>query len=148
MIRSRIKQGKCTAKSKGLITPNGNTALSLCLSDIDSHRRTTVAFKCIVAMVKPDLTDKVVESAKGAGARGATIIDASGTGAREAKTFFGLSLDIRTEVVLFLVREDGVAPVMSAIHQAGRFNEPGTGIAFVLGVESAIGVESQMANEL
>jgi hypothetical protein len=37
---------------------------------------------------------------------------------------------------------------MSAIHQAGRFNEPGTGIAFVLGVESAIGVESQMANEL
>ncbi len=107
-----------------------------------------MAFKCIVAMVKPDLTDKVVESAKGAGARGATIIDASGTGAREAKTFFGLSLDIRTEVVLFLVREDGVAPVLSAIHEAGRFNEPGTGIAFVLGVESAIGVESQMANEL
>ncbi len=75
-----------------------------------------MAFKCIVAMVKPDLTDKVVDSAKGAGARGATIIDASGTGAREAKTFFGLSLDIRTEVVLFLVREDGVAPVLSAIH--------------------------------
>ena len=99
-------------------------------------------------MVKPDLTDKVVESAKGAGARGATIIDASGTGAREAKTFFGLSLDIRTEVVLFLVSEDVVAPVLSAIHKAGRFNEPGTGIAFVLGVESAIGVESQMANEL
>ena len=107
-----------------------------------------MAFKCIVAMVKPDLTDKVVESAKGAGARGATIIDASGTGAREAKTFFGLSLDIRTEVVLFLVSEDVVAPVLSTIHEAGRFNEPGTGIAFVLGVESAIGVESQMANEL
>jgi nitrogen regulatory protein PII len=98
-------------------------------------------------MVKPDLTDKVVESAKGAGARGATIIDAAGTGAREAKTFFGLSLDIRTEVVLILVREDNVAPVLSAIHDAGQFQEPGTGIAFVLGVESAIGVESQMSNE-
>ena len=107
-----------------------------------------MAFKCIVAMVKPDLTDKVVESAKGAGARGATIIDASGTGAREAKTFFGLSLDIRTELILFLVSEVCVAPVLSAIHEAGRFHEPGTGIAFVLGVESAIGVESQMANEL
>ena len=105
-----------------------------------------MAFKCIVAMVKPDLTDKVVDSAKGAGATGATIIDASGTGAREAKTFFGLSLDIRTEVVLFLVSEDGVAPVLSAIHEAGQFHEPGTGIAFVLGVESAIGVESQMTN--
>ena len=106
-----------------------------------------MAFKCIVAMVKPDLTDKVVDSAKEAGARGATIIDASGTGAKEAKTFFGLSLDIRTEVVLILVREDAVAPVLSAIHDAGRFHEPGTGIAFVLGVESAIGVESQMSNK-
>ena len=95
-----------------------------------------MAFKCIVAMVKPDLTDKVVDSAKGAGARGATIIDASGTGATEAKTFFGLSLDIRTEVILILAREDAVAPVLSAIHDAGQFHEPGTGIAFVLGVES------------
>jgi len=104
-----------------------------------------MAFKCIVAMVKPDLTDKVVDSAKGAGAKGATIIDASGTGAREAKTFFGLSLDIRTEVILFLVSEGGVEPVLSAIHEAGRFHEPGTGIAFVLAVDSAIGLESQMA---
>ena len=52
-----------------------------------------MADKCIVAMVKPDLTDKVVDAAKAAGATGATIIDAAGTGAREAKTFFGLSLD-------------------------------------------------------
>jgi nitrogen regulatory protein PII len=103
-----------------------------------------MGFKCIVAMVKPDLTDKVVESAKGVGATGATIIDASGTGAREAKTFFGLSLDIRTEVVLFLVTDDRVEPVLTAIREAGRFHEPGTGIAFVLSVESAIGFESQM----
>ena len=103
-----------------------------------------MAFKCIVAMVKPNLTDKVVDSAKAAGATGATIIDASGTGAREAKTFFGLSLDIRTEVVLILVNEDRVTPVLSAIREAGQFYEPGTGIAFVLAVESAIGFESQM----
>ena len=91
-------------------------------------------FKCIVAMVKPDLTDKVVDAAKAAGATGATIIDAAGTGAREAKTFFGLSLDIRTEVVLLLVKEDIVALVLGAIRDAGNFHEPGTGIAFVLGL--------------
>jgi len=104
-----------------------------------------MSFKCIVAMVKPDLTDKVVESAKAVGATGATIIDASGTGAREAKTFFGLTLDIRTEVVLFLVNEDLVDPVLSAIRKAGRFHEPGTGIAYVLNVESTIGFESQLS---
>jgi len=102
-----------------------------------------MAYKSIVAMVKPDLTDRVVNSAKKAGATGATIIPASGTGAHEAKTFFGLSLDIRTDVVIFLVDGEMVEPVLSAIKEAGRFSEPGTGIAFVLAVEQTAGFESQ-----
>ncbi len=101
-------------------------------------------FKCIVAMLKPDLSDKVVEAAKKVGATGATIIPASGTGVREAKTFFGLSLDIRTEVILFLVNQDSLNPVLEAIREAGRFHEPGTGIAFVLPVEAVAGLESQL----
>ena len=102
-----------------------------------------MTYKSIIAMVKPNLTDTVVNSAKQAGATGATIIPASGTGAREAKTFFGLSLDIRTDVVLFVVDSDIVEPVLSAIKEAGRFSEPGTGIAFVLAVEQTVGFESQ-----
>jgi len=102
-----------------------------------------MAYKCILAMVKPDLTGMVVDSAKEVGATGATIIPASGTGAHEAKTFFGLSLDIRTDVVLFLVDNEIVEAVLSAIQKAGRFNEPGTGIAFVLAVEQTVGLESQ-----
>ena len=97
-------------------------------------------------MIKPNLTHMVVNSAKQAGATGATTIPASGTGAREAKTFFGLSLDIRTDVVIFLVDNEIVEPVMSAIKEAGRFNEPGTGIAFVLAVEQIAGFESQSSN--
>ena len=104
-----------------------------------------MANKCILAMVKPHLTEKVVNSAKKAGATGATIIPASGTGAGEAKTFFGLSLDIRTELVLFLVSESIVESVLSAIKEAGRFSEPGTGIAMVLPVEQTAGMESQMS---
>ena len=102
-----------------------------------------MAYKSIIAMVKPNLTDRVVNSAKQVGATGATIIPASGTGAREAKTFFGLSLDIRTDVVIFLVESEMVESVLSAIKQAGRFSEPGTGIAFVLAVEQTEGFESQ-----
>jgi nitrogen regulatory protein PII len=101
--------------------------------------------KCIIATVKPNLTDQVVNSAKEAGATGATIIPASGTGLHEAKTFFGLSLDIRTEVILFLVAEDRVEPVLSAVKAAGRLHEPGTGIAFVLDVEQTVGLESQLS---
>jgi len=98
-------------------------------------------------MVKPDLTDKVVISAKQVGATGATIIPASGTGAKEAKTFFGLSLDIRTDLVLCLVDSELVEPVLSAIKEAGRFSEPGTGIAFVLAVEQTAGMESQLSKQ-
>lgn len=104
-----------------------------------------MAYKSIIAMVKPNLTDMVVDSAKEAGATGATIIPASGTGAHEAKTFFGLSLDVRTDVVLFLVGQELVEPVLSAIQEAGRFDEPGTGIAFVFAVEQMVGFESQQS---
>ncbi|MFO7971633.1 MAG: P-II family nitrogen regulator [Desulfobacterales bacterium] len=104
-----------------------------------------MAYKSIVAMVKPELTDMVVNSAKQAGATGATIISASGTGAHEAKTFFGLSLDIRTDVVIFLLDDIIVEPVLTAIIEAGRFSEPGTGIAFVLAVEQTAGFESQLS---
>jgi len=104
-----------------------------------------MAYKSIIAMVKPNLTDPVVDSAKKAGATGATIIAASGTGAKEAKTFFGLSLDIRTDVIIFLVDEGMVAPVLAAIEKAGRFDQPGTGIAFVLAVERISGFESPQA---
>ncbi len=105
-------------------------------------------FKCIFAMIKPTLTDKVVDAAKEAGATGATVVCASGTGEREAKTFFGLSLDVRTEIVIILVRNETVEDVLKAIHQAGQFSEPGTGIAFVMPVESAIGMESQLDTKL
>ena len=106
-----------------------------------------MAFKCKIAMVKPDLTDKVVDSAKKVGSTGATIIPASGTGASEAKTFFGLSLDIRTDVVLFIAEEQLVESILTVIKDAGRFSEPGTGIAFVISVEHAVGFESQLSQQ-
>jgi nitrogen regulatory protein PII len=101
-------------------------------------------FKVILASVKTNITDAVVDAAKAAGATGATIISARGTGMREAKTFFGLSLEEPTDIIMFLLEEHIVRPVLDAITTAGKFDKPGTGIAFVLPVESAVGLESQM----
>ena len=101
-------------------------------------------FKLIIAMIKTNVTDQIVTAAKAAGGTGATIIPARGTGIHEAKTFFGLTLEAQTDVVLFLLEERLVEPVLTAIYQAGRFREPGTGIAFVVDVARAIGLESQI----
>lgn len=101
-------------------------------------------FKVILASVKSDITDKVVDAAKGAGATGATIIHARGTGIREAKTFFGLSLEAQTDIIMFLLEERLIDQVLETIGNVGEFDKPGTGIAFVLPVDQVIGLESQI----
>ena len=101
-------------------------------------------FKVIIATVKTDVTDRIVDAAKEAGATGATIIPGHGTGIHEAKTIFGLALETQTDVVMFLLEEHLVETVMNAIFKAGRFEKPGTGIAFVLPVDQVTGLESQM----
>ena len=101
-------------------------------------------FKLIIVMIKTKETDQIVTAAKAAGGTGATIIPARGTGIHEAKTFFGLTLEVQTDVVLFLLEASLVAPVLDSIHQAGRLKEAGTGIAFVIDVEHTVGLESQL----
>lgn len=101
-------------------------------------------FKVVFAPVKPDKTDPIVDAAKAAGATGATIIPARGTGMREAKSFFGLTLEDQTDIVMFLLEEHLVKPILEAIRTAGKFEKAGTGIAFVLPVEQVVGLESQM----
>ncbi len=101
-------------------------------------------FKLILASVKDGITDHIVDAAKEAGATGATIIPARGTGIREAKTFFGLSLEAQTDIVMLLVEEHLVTKILDAIKESGEFHKPGTGIAFVVPVEHVVGLESQM----
>ncbi len=101
-------------------------------------------FKLIMAFVKPSITDKVVDAMKEAGATGATIIPARGTGIHEAKSFFGLSIEDQTDIIVFLVEEHVVENLLKVIQLAGKFDKPGTGIAFVLPVEHIAGLESQM----
>ena len=101
-------------------------------------------FKLIIASVKTDITDKIVDAAKEAGATGATIIPARGTGIHEAKTFFGLTLEAQTDIIMLLVEEHLVSHILDTIKEAGEFEKPGTGIAFVVPIEHVVGLESQM----
>ena len=101
-------------------------------------------YKAIVAALKPDVTDDVVEAAKACGISGATIVPGRGTGMHEAKTFLGLTLETQTDVVLFLAEEELIRPVMAAIHQTGRLDQHGTGVVFVLPVEQVAGIKDEI----
>lgn len=106
-----------------------------------------MAYKLLISTVKPDVTDAIVTAAKAAGARGATIIPGRGTGKHEAKTFFGLSLEEQTDVVLVLLEDDLLRPVMDAIREAGDFDQPGTGIAFAVDVVDVAGLGARSENQ-
>jgi nitrogen regulatory protein PII len=80
-------------------------------------------FKLIMAFVKPNITDKVVDAMKRKGATGATIIPARGTGVHEAKSFFGLSIEDQTDILVFLVEEHVVEKLLGVIETAGDFKD-------------------------
>ena len=63
---------------------------------------------------------------------------------REAHSFFGLTLEDQTDIILFVLEEHLVKTVLKAIEIAGEFHKPGTGVAFVLPVEHVIGMQSQI----
>ncbi len=86
----------------------------------------------------------MVDAAKECGISGATIIPGRGTGMGEAKTFLGLTLETQTDVVIFLTEVELVDPVMAAIETAGRLDEHGTGVVFVLPVERVAGIKEEI----
>lgn len=103
-------------------------------------------FKLIIALTEDTITDKVVEAAREKGATGSTVItSAKGEGMNSAKTFLGLSLQTQRDVVLFLVEEHMCREILETIEREGEFEEnPGSGIAFSIDVEDAVGVSHQV----
>jgi nitrogen regulatory protein PII len=104
-------------------------------------------FKLIVVFVEDSKTEAVAEAARTAGATGCTRIDsASGEGIDVKQTFMGLTLETQRDVLLLLVEEHRARKILESIGAAGEFDESsGTGIAFQVDVEDAIGVAHQAA---
>ncbi len=102
-------------------------------------------FKMLVVFVEDDKTKAVMQAARKAGATGATIIsNARGEGLEKSRTFFGLTLETQRDVVLFLVEEHLSRHILQEIERAGKFEKkPGTGIAFQIDVEDAVGISHQ-----
>ena len=102
--------------------------------------------KLIVSLVDHSKTNLIIDRARAAGATGATIItNARGEGRSPKKTFLGLELESKVDVVLFLVNAAHARDILQQIQDAGAFDgEPGAGIAFQIAVEDAVGLATQM----
>ena len=104
-------------------------------------------FKLIIIMVEDKRTRGILDTARDAGATGCTVLNqARGEGINPARTFLGLSIDSQVDVIMLLAEEHMSREIMEKVAAAGEFDEtPGTGIAFQIDVEDAIGVRHQIA---
>ncbi|QMV13744.1 P-II family nitrogen regulator [Vibrio spartinae] len=103
-------------------------------------------FKLIVAFVEDGKTDKVLDAARQAGATGATVINnARGEGLNQKTTFFGLTLEVQKDMVLFVVEEHLSRQILETINEVGEFEtESGQGIAFQIDIEDVVGISHQV----
>ena len=103
-------------------------------------------FKLIITLIEDNKTTDVVEAARQAGATGSTVVNqARGEGISKSRTFFGLNLETQRDMVLLLVEEHLSRSILETIAEVGEFDKkPGTGIAFQIDVEDAVGVSHQI----
>ena len=102
-------------------------------------------FKLIVVFSEDSVTERVIDAARDAGATGCTVINnARGEGYEKHKSFFGLSLSTQTDVVMLLVEQHMARDILEEIGRVGEFDaKPGTGLAFQIDVDDAVGVMRQ-----
>jgi len=105
-----------------------------------------VHFKLIIALIEDSKTETLLDAARNAGATGSTVISqARGEGVEKSKTFFGLNLETQRDMILLLVEEHLARGILETISQVGEFDDtPGSGIAFQIDVEDAVGVSHQI----
>ena len=102
-------------------------------------------FKLIIALLEDDKTDAVMAAARDEGATGMTVVNhARGEGLVKSKTFFGLTLETQRDMLLMLVEEHLSRKILERIASVGEFDsKPGSGIAFKIDVEDAVGIAHQ-----
>jgi len=94
----------------------------------------------IVAAVNHGFSDELMNTARGAGASGGTVINARGQGHEGAVKFFGIPVQDEKELILILTSREKKVPLMKAICEAHGLNSSAQGIIFSLPVDNVMGL--------
>ena len=90
----------------------------------------------ITCIVQRGVADKVVDAAMRAGAHGATVYYARGTGVRQRHLgVLGITISAEKEIVHIVVASEQADGVFEAMHAAAQLDTPGMGILYMTAVE-------------
>lgn len=94
----------------------------------------------IVVIVKKGLSEKVLDSAKKAGAEGGTIIFGRGTGIHEKAKLLGIPIEPEKEIIIIVIDKRKTKKVLDSIVSSVNLNKPGVGITFVIELSKVLGI--------
>lgn len=101
-------------------------------------------YEAIFTVVERGLGEEVVDAATAAGSRGATIINARGSGIHHDTKFFAMRIEPEKEIVLIIIERDKTDMIVSAISKAMGIDEPGKGIIFCMDINRASGILKEL----
>jgi len=105
-----------------------------------SMEKNTITHDLIVAAVNHGFSDELMNTARGAGASGGTVISARGQAHEGAVKFFGIPVQDEKELILILTNREKKVPLMQAICEAHGLNSKAQGIIFSMPVDNVMGL--------
>ena len=94
----------------------------------------------IVVICEKGQNDLVMNAARGAGARGGTVVRAKGTGSQYTDKFFGLSIAEEKELIYIVSSSEKKSDIMTAIMKEAGATTEARAVAFALPVSETAGL--------
>ena len=85
-------------------------------------------------VINAGFADEVMDIARDAGAKGATIINARGEGPMH-KSILGITVDSEKEIIIMLIESDTAENIMLAIKANAGLGFPSQGVCYTLPVD-------------
>lgn len=97
-------------------------------------------YKIITVIVAKGSSEKVIDAAAAAGAKGGTIVNARGAGVHETEKVFMMDIEPEKEIVIIIVKTQAARAVIDSINQSLGLDQPGKGILYVQNIDEIHGV--------
>lgn len=91
----------------------------------------------VTCIVQKGMADAIVRACREAGAQGATVYYARGSGVRERLGVLGVAVEVEKEVINVVVASDQVDRIVEVMYLTGNLDTPGMGFLYVTPLEKA-----------
>lgn len=117
----------------------GSKCLNCCSPNNVGGEEITM-YQAIYIIVDKGKGELAVDAATTAGAKGATIMNARGSGIHETSKLFNMEIEPEKEIVMIIIKSDIAQQVVTSIRNELDIDKPGNGIMFIQNVRQVYGL--------